>query len=267
MLPHIQLLAVDLDGTTLNASGTISARVRQALADAAQRCIWVTIATGRNLPSARPFTKLMHINAPIICLQGSLIYDLAEERVLRRCRLASELICELIAAREVQWPVAAYRSEQIFVVDSQLARAIYAAIRQEPICVPDLCQALHPEGADKLLFDVPEHEVPGALHILRALVGDQACVVRSDKHYVEVIPKDADKGNALRWLAQYLGIPREAVMAIGDQDNDASMIAWAGVGVAMGNGSESAKAVADWIAPPIEQDGAAIAIERFILCH
>lgn len=265
MLPHIQLLAVDLDGTTLSASGAVSARVREALARAAQRRLWITLATGRNLPSARPFAEVMHINAPIICLQGSLIYDLAKERVLRRCTLPSTLICDLLAAHEVHWPVAAYRSEQIFVVDPQLAQTIYAAIRQEPTQVPDLCQALHLEGADKLLFHVPEHEIPHATHVLRNLVRDQAHVVQSDKHYVEVIPKDADKGNALRWLAQYLGVPREAVMAIGDQDNDAAMLAWAGLGVAMGNGSEAAKAAAAWIAPSIEQDGAAVAIERFVL--
>jgi hydroxymethylpyrimidine pyrophosphatase-like HAD family hydrolase len=54
-------------------------------------------------------------------------------------------------------------------------------------------------------------------------------------------------------------------MAVGDQDNDASMIAWAGLGVAMGNGSPAVKAIADWVAPPLAEDGAAVAIERFIL--
>jgi hydroxymethylpyrimidine pyrophosphatase-like HAD family hydrolase len=54
-------------------------------------------------------------------------------------------------------------------------------------------------------------------------------------------------------------------MAVGDQDNDVSMIAWAGLGVAMGNASPEAKAVADVIAPSLEADGAAWAIERYVL--
>jgi hypothetical protein len=54
-------------------------------------------------------------------------------------------------------------------------------------------------------------------------------------------------------------------MAIGDHDNDETMLSWAGVGVAMGNGSPRAKAAADWIAPEISADGAAVAIERFAL--
>jgi hypothetical protein len=54
-------------------------------------------------------------------------------------------------------------------------------------------------------------------------------------------------------------------MAVGDQGNDVPMIEWAGIGVAMGNGSSTTKAVADWIAPPFPEHGAAAAIERFVL--
>jgi hydroxymethylpyrimidine pyrophosphatase-like HAD family hydrolase len=73
------------------------------------------------------------------------------------------------------------------------------------------------------------------------------------------------KGNALRRLAAHLSVPQVQVMALGDHDNDASMLAWAGLGVAMGDGSPGVKAVADWIAPPLAEDGAAVAIERFVL--
>jgi len=69
----------------------------------------------------------------------------------------------------------------------------------------------------------------------------------------------------LAWLAEHLSVPQSQVMAVGDQDNDAPMVAWAGLGVAMGNGSVPCKAAADWIAPPISKDGAAAAIERFAL--
>jgi hydroxymethylpyrimidine pyrophosphatase-like HAD family hydrolase len=73
------------------------------------------------------------------------------------------------------------------------------------------------------------------------------------------------KGDALQRLADHLGVPQARVMAIGDQGNDVPMLTWAGVGVAMGNASPAAKAAADWVAPPFSEDGAAVAIERFIL--
>jgi hypothetical protein len=90
-------------------------------------------------------------------------------------------------------------------------------------------------------------------------------IVRSHAKFVEGNPLGVSKGDALGRLADHLRIPQKQVMAIGDQGNDVSMIAWAGVGVAMGNGSRAAKAVADWIAPPFSENGAAVAIERFIL--
>jgi hypothetical protein len=73
------------------------------------------------------------------------------------------------------------------------------------------------------------------------------------------------KGHALATLAARYGIARHEVMAIGDHDNDVDMIAWAGIGVAMGDASSQVKAAADHIAPPLAQEGAAWAIEHFIL--
>ena len=85
------------------------------------------------------------------------------------------------------------------------------------------------------------------------------------KMIIEGNPLGVSKGDALRRLADHLGIAQGEVMAVGDQDNDATMIAWAGLGVAMGNGSPAVKAIADWVAPPLAEDGAAVAIERFVL--
>jgi hypothetical protein len=90
-------------------------------------------------------------------------------------------------------------------------------------------------------------------------------VVRSHTLFVEGNPIGVDKGDALRRLSAYLDVPQDRVMAIGDQGNDVPMISWAGLGVAMGNGSDAAKAVSDWIAPPLSAAGAAVAIERFLL--
>ena len=82
---------------------------------------------------------------------------------------------------------------------------------------------------------------------------------------IEVTPPNVSKGCALKTLAAYYRIPQSQVMAIGDQDNDVKMIAWAGLGVAMGNACPQAKAVADHIAPPLSEEDAAWVIEQFIL--
>jgi len=100
---------------------------------------------------------------------------------------------------------------------------------------------------------------------LRKRFGDRLQIIRSHRYFVEAIPLDVSKGRALAWLAERLGIEQKETLAIGDSGNDTAMVAWAGLGVAMGNALPEVKAVADWIAPTLEEDGAAVAIERFVL--
>jgi len=75
-----------------------------------------------------------------------------------------------------------------------------------------------------------------------------------------------NKGNGVRYLAEeLLGLSSSNVMTIGDNFNDIEMLEYAGIGVAMGNAPADVKAVAKWVAPSVEQDGAAAAIEEFVL--
>jgi len=262
-----ELLALDLDGTTINHDLSTSPRVLRAVQEALSRGVLVTIATGRNVPSTRPFAERFGVNTPVICQQGGMIYDYRAEKVLRRITLPHELACELAALERQHptWKAVAYQDDRIYVTDGAFFSWLDNLVGQGFSAVPDLCAVLGQNDADKILFTLDPHEAPAALECLRAIVGSRATVVQSHARFVEVNPLGADKGSALRVLAADLGIAREHVMAIGDQGNDVTMIEWAGLGVAMGSGSELAKSVADWVAPGIESDGAAVAIEKFIL--
>ncbi len=103
------------------------------------------------------------------------------------------------------------------------------------------------------------------LHEMSAFIGDRATVVQSSKRLVEVHSKLAHKGAALAKLAGLLHIDQSQVMAVGDHDNDETMLAWAGFGVAMGNASPRARAAARFLTESVDEDGAAIAIEKFVL--
>ena len=90
-------------------------------------------------------------------------------------------------------------------------------------------------------------------------------LVESQSDYLEVLAARTGKGRALRKVVDRLGIPARRVMAVGDGENDADMLAWAGIGVAMGQGHPAAKAAADVVAPSVEEDGLAWALEHFVL--
>ena len=267
MQHDIKLLAIDLDGTTVSHDIDISPRVLNAVQEAMGKGVKVVIATGRNVPSTRPFVQRFRVNAPAICQQGGLIYDYAGEKTLHKITLSHDLACDLAALEHEHptWKPVMYQDQRVYVSDAAYFRVLDSLVGFAPIEAHDLCSVLNGEDADKILFSMTPAETPAAMQLVTAFVNGRANVVQSHAMFVEINPNGADNGSALKIVAADLGIAQENVMAIGDQGNDATMVAWAGVGVAMQNGNEVTKAVAKWIAPSIDEDGAAIAIEKFIL--
>jgi hydroxymethylpyrimidine pyrophosphatase-like HAD family hydrolase len=130
--------------------------------------------------------------------------------------------------------------------------------------VDDLKQVINMSPLKGLIVH-PADEAGALIAELQSSLNGNLSVIRSHDVLIEITAPHVSKGYALAILADYYGIPQSEVMAIGDHDNDIEMIAWAGLGVAMGNASAGAKAVADVVAPLLSEEGAAWAIEKFIL--
>ena len=89
-------------------------------------------------------------------------------------------------------------------------------------------------------------------------------LLRSKDTYLEILPQNADKADALHRLCASLHISPAQTIAIGDHDVDCALLRAAGVGVAMGNGSPAARQAADWIAPDNDHAGVAAAVYHWI---
>jgi Cof subfamily protein (haloacid dehalogenase superfamily) len=260
----IRLLALDLDGTLFDFNFQFSPRVRRAVAKAQQLGIAVTLATGRSVTSTRPFAEELDIREPLICYQGGWIAE-RNGRVLHRVALDRNLAAQVIDfAQARNWHVNLYCDGQLYLTELRHPLSFYEGLLNPAAQHVSDLHALLDRDPDKVLI-VTEGNGDEILASLRERFDGQMEIVRSHDLFIEANPLNVDKGTGLAWLAMYLGVPQSQVMAVGDQDNDAPMVAWAGLGVAMGNGSPACKAVADWIAPPLDQDGAAVAIERFAL--
>jgi Cof subfamily protein (haloacid dehalogenase superfamily) len=264
----IRLLALDLDGTLMDDDMVIrSSRVRRAVA-AAQECgVVVTLATGRMFDFVLPFAQELGITAPLICYQGGLIQSPDSDVPLYRATMEPALMREMLEWRAQRgYHVILYADDDVFLDERRHPDAFYRDMLGERLVwVDDFSSVLEQHKPVKFIIFVEPHEAGRVETGLRQRFGGLMELTRSHALIVEGNPPGVSKGDALQRLAAHLGIPQAQVMAIGDQDNDASMIVWAGVGVAMGNGSPASKAVADWIAPPVAEDGAAVAIERFVL--
>jgi len=264
---HIRLLALDLDGTLMGDDLIISPRVRRAIAAAQESGVVVTLATGRMFDATLAFARELGITAPLLCYQGALIRSPDSDVPLYRAAMEPALVREVLEWQTRRgWHVVLYADDDVFVAERRYPESFYRALLGERLVwVGDLFPVLEQHEPVKFLVVAEPPEAGRIETELRQCFDGRMEVVRSHAMFVEGNPLGVSKGEALRRLADHLDVPRTQVMAVGDQGNDVAMIAWAGVGVAMGNGSPATKAVADWIAPPLAEDGAAVAIERFVL--
>ncbi|MEA3309102.1 MAG: Cof-type HAD-IIB family hydrolase [Chloroflexota bacterium] len=263
----IQLVACDLDGTLMGEDRQISPRVRRAIAAVQERDIIVTLATGRMFNATLPFARELGLTAPLLSYQGGWIQGLADTQPLYRVPLPAEIARgALEMAQREQWHAVLYADGQIFLREFARPPEFYLALLGTDYqLVTSWEKVLASQQPDKVLFVATPEEIPAMEEQLRAQLDGEALVFRSHAQFVEVVPQGVDKGSGLAWLTQHLHIPPSAVMAVGDQGNDTPMLKWAGIGVAMGNAVPEVKAVADWIAPTLAEDGAAVALEHFIL--
>lgn len=266
----IKLVAFDLDGTLLDHRLTISPRVRAAIARAQARGLIVTLATGRGPSPTDKFAAELALTAPLVCFQGGLVYDYVAGRVLHETRLDPQVVPLIVRLSEEHgWHLQFESPDMIY-----LPRA--SAAPQELL---GLLAVANWKRVDNFLTDLPEtpHKFILTVHDpaerdalaaeVRAYFDASLAaitVVPSHPILVEGLPRGMNKAVGLQWLISQFGLDRSQVLAVGDNDNDVEMLKWAGVGVAMGNASPPALAAADWVAPPVTEDGAAVALEKYL---
>jgi Cof subfamily protein (haloacid dehalogenase superfamily) len=234
--------------------------------------IKVAIATGRMFRSARRFHQMVGSTLPLMAYQGAWIQDPTSPTPQRHWALPQSLIAELLDFLEQpEWrqalSVHCYLNDQLYVRTLTPTSQAYAA---RSGIVPHVIGDLRtlPAAPTKLL----------ALGESPALIQDLLVALKQRYHptelylttsvdtFLEATNAQANKGTAVRYVAEeLLGLQSENVMAIGDNFNDLEMLTYAGIGVAMGDAPDPVKAVAQWVAPSVEADGAVAAIERFLL--
>jgi Cof subfamily protein (haloacid dehalogenase superfamily) len=265
MLPY-RLLALDLDGTIVDSSVRISARVRRAIRAAMDSGVHVTIASGRPFGVTRLFASDLGIWEPLISHQGAMVRDPRNGELYLQRNLPRQLAHEFVdVAREHGWDLCLAIDDELYVERLTPVLRILSDLSPTPMderVVTDL-KAL-PQDPLRLLVIVEAAQALMVDHLLRERFAGRLRIVRSFARFVEGTDMAASKGQALAFLAQKLGVSQAETMAIGDNDNDADMVSWAGLGVAMGNASPAVKAAANHITGTIAEDGAALAIERFV---
>jgi len=268
----IRLIALDIDGTLIGDDHDIGPRTMAAVAAAMERDVAVSLVTGRMVSSALRFARELGLTGPLIGYQGGLIRAMPEVDTRRLGKLLLHTPLQPDVAREVvQWtrdhgldPHVNHLERFILRADDPRADDYSAFMGARAELVPDLLGAItHP--VTKVLA-VGEPPAPDeAAPIARAHFAGRADVTISHPRFLEFIAPGVSKGRAVRWLARRLRIPLAATLAIGDQWNDLEMLAEVGHGTAMPSAPAEVRAVARYVAPPLEDEGAAQVIEQLVL--
>ncbi|MFC1951123.1 Cof-type HAD-IIB family hydrolase [Chloroflexota bacterium] len=259
-----RLLALDLDGTLIGLDLTISARTKNAIAQLLSRGIIVTIATGRMFQSALPYAKELSLSAPLICYEGAMIADPGTKEVLWHKPVPLNLARSAIKIINREGlHINAYLDDELYVESINDKAALYSNIsRVTPNAVGDMLDFLHRDPTKLVIVGNPD-EIDHINNLLNEEFKGSLYITKSYPLFCEVAHPECNKGNALAMLTDQLGISQSEVVAIGDNPNDIQMIKWAGLGIAMSNGTDEAKAAADWVTGNREEDGVVQAIEEF----
>lgn len=271
-----KLLALDLDGTALGKDPDLLAPgLAEAAAEAAAKGCMVAAATGR----------------PARCLPADLvpypdwlswlvIYDGAEirnartgESIWRKHFTAGALERIGRAAEQLNIPMEYIDRDSWYHVskrDLQVLQASSLNPFHKGVLAKYSCPLEGPvsalAGREILKINIPlvPREVRGAFC---QAVGDAALVMDCGPGGMEVTAAGAGKRPAMEYLARYLGLTLEDVMALGDSGNDAALLSAAGLGVAMGNAPAEVKAAAKAVTDRNTEGGAAKAIRRWLLAE
>ena len=263
-----RLLACDIDDTIVRFPDPPSRRVIDAIQAAVAAGVTVCLVTGRAYRRARPVAEALGLETPLICNHGGSIRNAQTGETIHRRTLPRPL-----ARQIVTWLQQQGIQQLVFDGDRVYHNAQPGEVVADfdvytrgdcSVYAPDVLTIL-PDEVEIILNTSRDHNrLAGVYASALARYGDRVRVLFSHPFGMDVMPHSS-KSEALAWLCTSYGIEPHQVIAIGDGDNDVDMLAWAGLGIAMGDGTPNARAAADVIAPSFAADGLAWAVEQHIL--
>ncbi|MDR0475177.1 MAG: Cof-type HAD-IIB family hydrolase [Treponema sp.] len=266
----VRLLALNLDDTLLRSDLSISQQTKNAIKQAEDEGVTLVLASSRTSKTVEEYARVLNMNKRsgyLISNDGALVQESLTGNVVHETKIEpgiTLMVCDFAEAES--FPVQLYEDD-IMYVSRMNEYASYdeklTGIRQ---VVVENFRAMASRGCYKLL--VPGE--PALLSSLRTIygvyIGKDITIINGNPYFIELLPPQTCKGTALALVAGILGLGSEEVMAIGDSQKDEAMIRWAGLGIAMVNGHDKIKDIADFVTEySNDEDGVANVIEKFIL--
>lgn len=273
-----KLIALDIDGTLLTTRGEITPRTSQAINKARELGVQVVLVTGRRFSSARELVLRLELDIPLVSHNGALTKNIETLEVVDFHPLDDGIAREVISfgrehgvdmiCNDDPHGLGTMVIEGISPENKAMHRYLNL-YRSSVVEVPDLLGYVQSPPIQLTVSGRCDPTEEFELRLREATEGRVQIFKTRYRSYdltiLDVLSMTASKGESLATIATRHGIAREEIMAVGDNHNDLTMLRYAGLGVVMGNAEDELKQMGFEQTASNEEDGVALAIEKFIL--
>lgn len=260
-----KLLAVDIDGTLLNSSGLITSRTKEAIYEAVGKGVIFVISTGRPIQGVQEINEELGLDLPYITYNGSMIVMGKSKDILYERSLSKEQAEKIYhIGIDHGLTIIVWSKNKLYSNKSNERSKEYSKVTNTHcIRITNLSEIKDP--ITKILWYEDHTILSNIYENTKDQFDDGVNIHFSRPYYLEFVDKLATKAIAINKLCDYFGFNYKDTIAIGDGENDLSMIRSAGLGVAMANASEKIRNEAGFVTSSCDEDGVANVIDRFIL--
>lgn len=258
-----EIIVLDLDGTLTNSKKVITPKTKDALMRIQKEGKKVVLASGRptgGIVKLADELDLKSYGGFVLAFNGGKIINYETGEIVYNKTIPVELVPAVYEqACRLGVGVLTYKGNTIIHGNGvNEYSSIEAKINGMPIKEVDNFAEYVDYPVNKFLMTGEPEKIAKAQDVMRQTFGEQLNIFRSEPFFLEIVPPSIDKAYSLGKLLEYLGEKKEQMICCGDGFNDKSMIAFAGLGVAMANAQPEVKEVADYITTSNDEDGVAL---------
>jgi len=266
-----KLIAIDMDGTLLTEDKKITTKTKDAIKTASNLGVKIVLTTGRPIQGIKQYLSELNLTNKddyVIALNGAFICRNDDYSILSSNETLTgkdlKYIYNKVKALKTYFH-AFTKDEDSVDKKSKFSVAEEKRINLKVRVVNFLGEIKDDDEILKVVLEEEKNVLDGITEKIPKELFEKYTVIRSVDFMLEFMKKGCNKASGIEKLAQYLGISREEIIAIGDAGNDKEMIKYAGLGVAMGNAEDEIKNMADFITKSNEEDGVSYVIDKFIV--
>ena len=263
-----KLICIDIDGTLLNDAKEVLPEVKEAVKRQYEKGRKIALVSGRMPCAVSQVEKQLEMDCIKVCNAGTFIIvdGLCVKEEVMPAHVMRELYADIAEKHHV--PLWIFQGYGWYVTRTDcFVEKETDIIKYQPDVVNpyDLAESWDKAGIkpNKFLIAAKEKKTGEIQAELEQWKNRTFDVARSSGNYLEIFPKNVDKGKAVASLCDFLNISTENVVAIGDHELDIPMIETAGIGIAMGNAIEALKEKADFVTLANNEAGVAYALNKY----